>query len=165
MTNKNKWSNRLLKINFSVMIILTVLILSTIFIRYEEKWQFLPVFKFYILQSDKLIEIFAHAFIFEFNLGFYFQLFVLIFSFMIYFSTKKNISFHMMYILIILRSGLILMQNSTLPKNYISENGDSSVIITQIIYLIIFISLFILNLIFDTKKRPPNREPYEIIKD
>ena len=82
--------------------ILSILIISTFFLPFEENWRFLPIFKFQILAPDKLIEIFAHAFIFEFNLGFYFQLFVLVFSFMIFFSTKRNISFHMIYILLIL---------------------------------------------------------------
>ena len=165
ISHYNKWLSSLQRINVSVMIVLTVLILSTFLIAYEENWRFLPVFKFHILQSDKLIEIFAHAFIFEFNLGFYFQLFVLVFSFMIFFSTKRNISFHMIYILLILRSALILMQNTTLPNNYISKNGDNSIIIIHLFYMIFFALLFALNLIFDTKKRPRHSEPYDIIKD
>lgn len=162
---RNKWLIFLQRINFSAMIILSVLIISTFFLPFEENWQYLPVFKFQILDPDKLIEIFVHAFIFDFNLGFYFQLFVLVFSFMIFFSTKRNISFHMMYILLVLRSTLILMQNTTPPSNYISKDGDQTIISIHIFYIIFFGLLFTLNLIFDTKKRPRQSEPYDIIKD
>lgn len=165
MVKNETWLKNLQRINISMMVILTLLILSTFFIAFEESWRYLPVFKFQISDNDKLIEIFVHAHLFNFNLGFYFQLFVLIFSFMIFISTKRNISFHMIYILIILRSGLILMQNTTLPENYISRNGDSSVVIAQITYLILFSSIFILNLIFDTKKRPRNSEPSDTNKN
>ena len=162
---KNAWLNFLQKINFSVMIILSVLILSTLFLPFEENWRFLPVFKFQIFSPDKLIEIFVHAFLFDFNLGFYLQLFVLVFSFMIFFATKRNISFHMMYIVVILRSILILMQNTTLPKNYISKDGDQTIMIIHLFYIIFFGLLFALNLIFDTKKRPRHSEPYVSFKD
>ncbi len=164
MKNKS-WLNILQKINVSLVILLVFLAVSSFFIPYTENWRYLPVFKFHIFDSDKLIEIFVHTYIFNFNMGFYFQLFVLIFSFMIFFSTKRNISFHMMYILVILRSTLILMQNTTLPHNYISKSGDHSIVSIHVFYIIFFTLLFILNLIFDTKKRPLSTEPYDIIKD
>lgn len=162
---KNKWLIFLQRINFSVMMILSILIISTFFLPFEENWRFLPIFKFQILAPDKFIEIFVHAFIFDFNLGFYFQLFVLVFSFMIFFSTKRNISFHMMYVLLILRSILILMQNTTPPNNYISKDGNQTIISIHLFYIVFFGLLFALNLIFDTKKRPRHSEPYDIIKD
>ncbi len=165
MTKNLTWIKFLQRINISMMIVLSLLVILVFFIPFEENWRYLPVFKFHISEPDKSIEIFVHAFLFAFNLGFFFQLFVLIFSWMIFFSTKRNISFHLLYTLIILRSGLILIQSTTLPENYISSPENSSVIVIQSIYLIFFISLFILNLIFDTKKRPRVPEPYEIIKD
>jgi hypothetical protein len=165
MIKNNNWPHFLQRINLSVMIILALLILSSFIIPFSTSWKYLPVFKFQLFEEDKLLEIFAHAHMFNFNLGFFFQLFTLLFSFLIFFSNKRNIAFQMSYALVIIRSGLILMQNSTIPENYISKKGDSSVIILQSFYLLFFISLYILNKISDSKKRLPNREPYEIIKD
>lgn len=157
---------RLLRIlNLVLMTILVLIVFSTFFLEYGNAWQYLPVFKFHILDSDKALEIFVHGYLFDFNLGFFFQLFALIFSFLIYFSTKRDIAFHLMYFVIITRSILILIQNSAPPENYISAKGDSSVIYIQLAYLIFFSVLLILNSFHDPKKRPRIPEPSDIIKD
>jgi len=161
MIENKKITSHLQKVNVSIMIFLSFLILTSLFLAFTDSWRYLPVFKFYLTEADKDLSIFVHAFMFDINLGFFFQLFVLIFSWMIFFSTKRNISFQMIYVLIIIRSILILIQDSTLSVNYILKNGDSYIKITQIFYLCFFIVLFILNKIYDTKKAPRNGASYQ----
>jgi hypothetical protein len=163
--NESKMKRFLRKLNLLVMAILALIVFSTFFLEYGNAWRYLPVFKFHILESDKAMEIFVHGYLFDFNLGFFFQLFAIIFSLMIYFSIKRDIAFHLMYFVIITRNILILIQNSAPPEKYISEPGDTSVIYTQWSYVIFFSALLILNSFHDPKKRPRIPEPYEIIKD
>lgn len=153
------------KFNMTLMGILTLLTISTFFISYEDSWRYLPVFKYHIFESDKALEIFVHTYLFNVNLGFYFQLFVLIFSWMIFFSTKRNIAFHLMYAVVILRSLLVMVQDRTLAHPYVAKNGYEYVLETQLLYLFLFLILFGINHFSDPKKRPRIPEPSEIIKD
>lgn len=143
----------------------TLLTLSTLFFTYENSWRYLPVFKYHIFESDKALEIFVHSYLFNVNLGFYLQLFVLIFSWMIFLSNKRPIAFHLMYAIVILRSLLIVVQDRTLPHPYVTKNGHEHVLEIQLFYLFLFLILFGINQFSDLKKRPRIPEPSEIIKD
>jgi hypothetical protein len=159
MENRKQKADLWRKMNLIFVFLLVLLIISSFFVTYITIWKYLPVFKFHLLEHDRDLTVFAHMYMFGLNLGFFFQLFVLTFTLMIFFATKRTISFNLLYSVLLLRSLLILIQSSVQPKGYISSEEDYSVVIMQSVYLFVFIVFFIFNSIYDDKKRPRQTEP------
>lgn len=159
MQNRRQKADLLRKMNLTFVFLLVIFIFSTFFVTYITFWKYLPVFKYNLLEPDRELTVFAHMYMFGLNLGFFFQLFVLTFTLMIFFATKRTVSFNLLYSVLLLRSVLILIQSVVHPKEYISGEDDYSVVIIQSVYLFIFCLFLILNAVYDDKKRPRNTEP------
>lgn len=154
-----------LAFNVVIALILFLLLSGSLLFPHPDNWIYFPVFTYHFADQNTLHSLFLHGYIMNFNLGFITTFVLLIFSFMVFFANKRVISFIMVYMMVVIRSLLMLSLSMQNPVDYFSEDGLFSINAVHIGYLIFFALLILLVLIFDSKKRPRIPEPFEIIKD
>lgn len=154
--NDKKIFNILIQVNVYALSISFLCLLSTLFFEFEDSWAYLPVFPYSIPKNDLYTELtFYSTYFHEVNLGFYVQLIMIIFAFMVYFAKKNLISFQFAVLLSFLHSVLILMQADV--DEFLAShifNGQPFFKIFNWFYAIFFFVLLLLNYFYDIKKAP-----------
>lgn len=155
MSRDNLIFNFFLKLNIVVLGVTLFFLLLSVFYN-SPYWSYFPVFPYEIPKNYLFTDTtFYSSYLYEFNLGFYVQLFMSVFAFMIYFAKKNLISFQFITAFTLMHSVLILIQADVdgIATEHIFS-GQPYFKIMNWIYSIFFLTLFIANYFYDIKKAP-----------